>query len=768
MFLSRREQESQKKFPGLGTGCLLTLLLLTLYLLSRPDVSLFSLSFIDLTELKTLDYRFRVRGKQTPSPTVVIVAIDEKTLDNLDSWQAKRRMWMAELVDKLAQQGAKVIGFDVNFAEPDHNPGLEVIRRLREHLRDEEGVSGNTLKPFLDRLENQVNYDIHLADSLRKAGNVVLGMFFFRSQKEGIEHIPPEHFQGKIDLISRMSYNLIKFPPGIPSEPLKVYKMIGMETNLPELSEATRSVGHFNIFPDPDGVFRRVPLLLAYEGNYYPSLNMEVVRLYLNSPQPVIYGDKFGIVSKIQLGSITIPCDEQGRLLVNYYGPAKTFPHYSMSDVLNGMIPPSTFKDKIVLVGSTATGIHDLRTTPFETSENYPGVEIHANVIENILQKNFLTRPDWLNLADGFMILIMGFFSSLLFSKLRPLASMITFPILLTLLAGAIYYAFASKNLWLNFTFPGIVTVLSFVGVTGQKYLVEEREKKKIKGAFEHYVPPELINEIMKHPEKLNLGGERKVLTVLFSDIRGFTSISEGMESQDLVEFLNEYLTAMTNIVFKHQGTLDKYIGDAVMAFYGAPFEQKDHALRACLTAIDMLEELKKLQIQWETRKLPILNIGIGIHTGEMAVGNMGSEKRFSYTVLGDAVNLASRLEGVNKYYGTNIILSADSYRHVREHLIGRQLDMIRVKGKKEPIVIYELLGRLDIQPKVHDKLELFRNGVEAYRYRKWSEALDYFQKVLQFDPLDTPASIYIKRCQAYLINPPPPDWDRVYELESK
>jgi len=674
-------------------------------------------------------------------------------------------------VDKLAEGGAKVIGFDANFAESDNNPGLEVIRQLKEYAAGEANPSRPAFDRLLDRLKGEVDFDTRLANSLRNARNVVLGVFFFRSEDE-IKHVQeqprPERSQRNEDLISTAKYSLIRFPAGSPPQPLQVYKMVEVEPNLPELSKAARSVGHFNVIPDPDGVFRRIPLLLEYKGAYYASLDMEVVRQYLGSPQPIIHADRLGGVSKIQLGAAIIPCDGRGQLLVNYYGPARTFPHYSFSDVVDGTLNPSIFKDKIVLVGSTAIGIHDLRTTPFQTSQDYPGVEIHANVIENILQKRFLARPDWISWVDSLVILGIGFLSALTFSRLRPVGGAIAFLILFAGLTGLVYYAFAYEGLWLNFTFPGILMVMGFIGVTGQKYLVEEHEKRKIRGAFEHYVAPTVVGEVLKNPEKLNLGGERKALTVLFSDIRGFTTISEHMNSQDLVGFLNEYLTVMTDIVFKYEGTLDKYMGDAIMAFYGAPLEQKDHPLRACLTAIDMMEELKKLHVQWEVRKLPKLDIGIGINSGEMTVGNMGSKTRFDYTVLGDAVNLASRLEGANKYYGTHILLSEDSYKSVKDQILGRRVDILQVKGKEEPVVIYELLGKMDILPKVQDLLELFQRGLEAYRARKWSEALAYFEKVLQLYPRDAPSVLYIKRCQEYILNPPPPDWDGIFKLDFK
>jgi adenylate cyclase len=318
-------------------------------------------------------------------------------------------------------------------------------------------------------------------------------------------------------------------------------------------------------------------------------------------------------------------------------------------------------------------------------------------------------------------------------------------------------------------TYPLLNLVLTYTGITGYRYMTEEREKKKVRGAFQHYLTASVVEQMLKNPEKLRLGGEKKDLTVLFSDIRGFTSISEHMTPEALVKFLNEYLTQMTDIIFKYDGLLDKYMGDAIMAIWGAPLDQPDHAPRACYTALDMVDELRVLQGKWTADGMPRLNIGIGINAGPMVVGNMGSDRRFDYTVMGDSVNLGSRLEGLNKVYGTNIIVSEMTYERVREEILGRELDSVRVKGKDQPVKIYELIVRrsqASSEQKV--RVEEFHAALADYRNRQWPRARQTFQAILEKQPHDGAAKLYVERCQALEKNPPPDDWDGVYTLTTK
>ncbi len=328
---------------------------------------------------------------------------------------------------------------------------------------------------------------------------------------------------------------------------------------------------------------------------------------------------------------------------------------------------------------------------------------------------------------------------------------------------------FEEQGLWMNITYPVFNLVLVYLGITGYRYMTEEKEKKKIRGTFQLYLTGSVIEEMLKHPEKLKLGGEKKDLTVLFSDIRRFTSISEGMTPEALVKLLNEYLSHMTDVVFKYDGLLDKYIGDAIMAIWGAPLDQPDHVQRACHAGLGMMEELRKLCRKWGTEGLPLLNIGVGINTGPMVVGNMGSHRRFNYTVIGDSVNTGSRLEGLNKIYGTNIIISEMVYERVQNDFLVRELDLVRVKGKDRPVKIYELLGGTrKVSPEHSFLAKEFESALEEYRNRNWSRAQVACKDILARVPQDGPAKLYLERCSMLSGNPPPEDWDGVYTFTTK
>jgi len=407
-----------------------------------------------------------------------------------------------------------------------------------------------------------------------------------------------------------------------------------------------------------------------------------------------------------------------------------------------------------------------MRNTPF--SAVYPGVEIHATVIDNILRQNFLIHSGWIKFIDVCIIAFVGLIIGFFLPRLKAMAGMALSVTLILAFILINTIIFIRYNVWMNMIYPLLTMLLCYLGITVYRYVTEEREKKKIRGAFQYYLTASVVNEILKDPSKLKLGGDKKNLSVMFSDIRGFTSISEKLSPEKLVQLLNEYLTAMTNIVFKYDGLLDKYIGDAIMAVFGAPLDQPDHARRACLTAVEMMTELRRLQIKWKAEGWPLINIGIGINTGNMVVGNMGSEMRFDYTVMGDSVNLSSRLEGTNKEYGTNIIVSEFTHEVVKDEFFFRELDAVRVKGKKLPVRIFELLGEQKDKAQWQEFTESFEKGLELYRSGRWDEAIAKFKNVLEAKPGDFPAQLYIERCEALKENPPEGKWDGVFTMTRK
>ncbi|NTW07395.1 MAG: CHASE2 domain-containing protein, partial [Syntrophaceae bacterium] len=700
-------------------------------LIILPALVLFfcDFSFLLFMELKALDLRMASRGALPAGPETVIAAIDEKSLTELGRWPWPRAT-MAALVDRLKASGVKATGFDIVFSESD---------------------------------KADSDTDAILAKSITRAKNITLGYFFHLSDKD-VAHLSEKEISEHEDNIKNSRYQLVNCnEKNADDSPLP--KAYAPQTNLKLFSAAAVNSGFFNIMPDSDGSLRWAPLVIKFGSNYYSSLPLSVLQQYLDWPQLSLNLAGYGTES-ISIGNTVIPTDESGRLLINYLGPVKTFPHFSVSDILKGRIPAEKLRNKIVLVGATAIGIYDVRVTPFGAA--YPGVEIHATVIDNILHRNFLIHSGFTRFIDLCTIILLGLLMGLIIPRLKAVKGVFVALILIGIFVAANMFLFARFNIWLNLIYPVLTMITIYLGITVYRYITEEREKKKIRGAFQYYLTASVINEMLKDPSKLKLGGDKKDLSVLFSDIRGFTTISEKLSPEELVHLLNEYLTAMTDIVFKYDGTLDKYMGDAIMAIFGAPLDQPDHARRACRTALDMMSELHRLQKKWREEGKPPLNIGIGINSGDMVVGNMGSQMRFDYTVMGDMVNLGSRLEGTNKEYGTNIIISEFTYNAVRDVMCCRELDRVRVKGKKLPVKIYELLGEKKDEDKFSEFISSFEEGLALYRASKWDEAIAAFQKTLSIKPEDAACILYIERCKNLKENPPPSPWDGVFTMTKK
>jgi adenylate cyclase len=716
--------------------------------------------FLRFMELKALDLRMVSRGAMPSGGETVIATIDEKSLSELGRWPWPRTT-IAKLIEVLKDHGAKAVGFDIVFAEPDANSSLKTVAELSKEVKDS-GIRDTRIFGLLEQKQTLADTDAALARSIEKAKNITLGYFFHINEKE-VSYLTEKEIAEGEENIANSRFQMIRAKKGADDPP--VIHAYAAQPNLPKLSEAAENSGYFNAFPDSDGVIRWSPLLIKFRNHYYTSMALSLLLQYLEWPMLVPSFAEYG-VENIRLDKIKIPTDESGRLLVNYLGPAKTFPHYSVSDILNGRISSDKLKGKIVLVGATAIGIYDLRVTPFSTV--YPGVEIHATVIDNILHQNFLIHSDWIKFLDVCVIIASGLIMGFVVPRVKAVAG-----IGLSLaLIGAFILAnaaiFIRYNVWMNLIYPLLTMMTIYLGITVYRYVTEEREKKKVRGAFQYYLTASVVNEILKDPSKLKLGGDKKNLSVMFSDIRGFTSISEKLTPEQLVLLLNEYLTAMTDVVFKYDGLLDKYIGDAIMAVFGAPLDQPDHALRACRTAIEMMSELRRLREKWAAEGRPDVNIGVGINTGDMVVGNMGSQMRFDYTVMGDSVNLASRLEGTNKEYGTNIIISEFTHEIIKDELFCRELDAVRVKGKKLPVRIFELLGDQKDATQWQEFVGRFEAGLAKYRAGFWDDAIVAFRSVLEVRPADFPTLLYIDRCEALKESPPAGEWEGVFTMTKK
>jgi len=716
--------------------------------------------FIRFMELKALDLRMVSRGQLPTSGQVVIATVDEKSLSEIGRWPWSRTV-TAKLVETLKGYGAKAVGFDIVYAEPEKSASLQTLAEIYEDAA-KMGIQDPRLTNLLESKAKAAQADLILAQAIEKAKNVSLGYFFHTSAKD-VGFLSEDYIAAASSLIGGSMYSIVK-----SKGPAGTYNIINAYAPVPsikEIAQAGENSGYFNAFPDSDGVLRWSPLVIKFQDNYYYPLSIALLMQYLDFPMIVLNLADFG-VDGITLGDLRIPTDESGRMLINYLGPAKTFPHYSISDIIKGRLSPELFKGKIVVVGATATGIYDLRVTPF--SPVYPGVELHATVIDNILQSRFLEQSAWTTFIDICSIVVFGTIMGLAVPRFKAAQGVVLALVLIGGFVAGNTLIFAKYNTWLNMIYPVLTMLTVYLIITVYRYFTEEREKKKVRGAFQYYLTASVINELLKDPSKLKLGGDKKDLTVMFSDIRGFTTISEKLTPEELVSLLNEYLTAMTDIVFKYDGLLDKYIGDAIMAVFGAPLEQPDHALRCCRTALEMMSTLKGLQEKWAQEGRPFVDIGVGINTGDMVVGNMGSNMRFDYTVMGDNVNLSSRLEGINKEYGTHIIISEYTYEVVKEQMFCREVDSVRVKGKKLPVKIYELICERKDAAEHEEYVRRFHEGLACYKAARWDDAIACFESVLEIRPADPPAKLYIQRCRDLKEHPPEGEWDGVFTMTKK
>jgi len=735
--------------------------------------------FLQDIEQRSLDLRFAIRGNRPPDPRIVIVGLDEKTLGAIGSYPVPRRYY-AMLVSRLKTEGASVIAFDMDFPTPASSEALEMLGILRRHLGAKESAG---LKDQIELLQEQADVDVQFADALKSAGNVVLGHLFLDADRAKFAN--PESADKYFNIVwakafpqvlkaksGRQDFDLGKawVQAGGPVDP-------GVEPNLAQLAEAAASYGFFNIAPDADGTLRRAVFMIRYQDqDFFPSLDLQILRQYENIPDQQIaaYISAEGL-DHIDFGSHKLHPWQDGTALINYVGPYHSYPHYSMVDVLFQKLPPDTFRDKIVLVGSTALAIADLRNTPFQKQgAGYMGVEVHANVIDNLLHsdephRTFLIRGLREELVDISFIIFFGAGLGLWFGRCRPLVATATAVIVLGLFMCFVYVGFAWFGRWFSFVVPTTTLVLSYLSATSFRVVSEEREKRTIRKSFSQYLAPGVIALIEKDPQKyIRPGGEVKELTIMFSDIRDFTTLSEGMSPDDLVLLLNEYFGAMTDVLYQHYGTLDKYIGDAIMAFWGSPLPQEDHAYRACSAALQMVGRLNELNRDWRTRGRPEIAIGIGLNTGPVNVGNMGSDKRLAWTVMGDNVNLASRLEGMTKQYRTSVIIGETTHAQVKHQFVAREVDKIRVKGKKHPVTIYELLAPVSEAGPYEALLTDYNKAMDCYRTRDWAEAAGKFGPIMSAHPYDGPTQVLLQRCLEFMVEPPPDDWDFVYVMKSK
>jgi adenylate cyclase len=640
--------------------------------------------FLESIEAKLFDAHFHLRGQRPTSGAVTIVAIDEKSLAAIGRWPWSRRV-QAQLLEAIGKAGAKAVAFDIILSEEEKDLPARVTDRLLSRY-EELGLSrvGPKSSEFYGELKrlrgSDGEADALLAEALQHLPNSVIAAFFLMRPEEGVTtRIQPP-----------LKSRLIAFRGSKDAGIISPLSGLGMMPPIPKLVQAAQALGHVNVIPDSDGVVRWAPLVIEYQGAYYPSLALELVRQFMGLAATDLQIDFDG---GLRLGDMEIPTDHHLRLLLNYAGPTKTFRHISASDVISGNIPEGSLKDRLVLIGATSSGTYDLRVAPMDPV--FPGVEIHATVAENLLGGNYLRRPVWEIFVTIAGIILLSLIVVVITRRFRPMGSAVATLAVAGGLFGVAHLLFRSPGYWLPILYPMSSLALTYTGCTLHRVLTEQKERAWLKRAFQQYVPADVVQKIADDPQSLVFGGERRRLTVLFTDLRDFTTYSEEHSPEEVVEILREYLTAMVDIIFKHGGTVDKFIGDSILGIFGAPIQYPDHAARACLAAFEMAEQLRVLQERWQAEGKTPLRMGLGVSTGEVVVGNLGSEQRFDYTVIGDAVNLGARLEAANKEFATlhHIIISESTYREAKEILEVNPLGEVHVKGKREAVLMYELVN---------------------------------------------------------------------------
>ena len=681
--------------------------------------------WFEVVELKALDHLVRRYADPAKADSnLVLLAIDESSLEAFGRWPWPRDRF-GYVVRYLKQAGARAVVFDVMFFEAD---------------------------------ENAEEFDQSFADDLKAAGNVFLPMLF---QAEPAA-IPPEAQPRATATVESSEAGHV---PDIHA---------GVKLPIPVLAQQARGLGVINLSADADGPTRRVPLLGQVTGNVVPHLSLAVAQYLLGA-------DRLSMRDgRLQIGTQHVPLGDDGSLLIDWHGSLEQTYHakrYSIGRVLQAFaqqekhgrpsLDPALFKDKIVFVAGTAAGLYDLRVTPFSAAT--PGVLIHMAALDNLLHGQGLqAAPRWFSLTTLLLLCLASAGTFMLFRS-YPVKFGVTIGLAVAYY-GLVVHGFAGHERWLELVFPEAALALTFGTAATVEYVTEGKQRRLMRAAFDKYMSSEVVEEIMRNPEAIKLGGEKKEITIFFSDIAGFTTISEKMSPEDLVTLLNRYLSAMTTIIkTTHRGNVNKYLGDGIMALFGAPLNDPKHASLACYAALDCQVELARLREVWKREGLPEIGARIGLNSGPCIVGNMGSEERMEYTVTGDSVNLASRLEGASKYYDTLILIGQRTAELAKNDVEVREIDLLRVKGKKEPVVVFELLARKgQLDDKKRRVIDVYLEGLTAYKMRNFSTACTRFSEAVALDPSDGPSRVYLERSTNYRQMPPPVEWDGVYEMTSK
>ncbi|WP_024850159.1 CHASE2 domain-containing protein [Hydrogenovibrio kuenenii] len=691
------------------------------------------------------DFLFLARGPIPTTGQVVIVDLDDASLKKYGQWPWSRDLF-AKLLQKLANDGAGIVGLDIVFSEADRTSPARLAKRY--HFPD----------------KNLPDFDQVMAKTLAQTPTILGYVFQMNTPTPGADapNIPAIFIERGF------------------SKNTDVLKPEGVLANIPILQNSAYSSGFFNNVPDESGMVRSVPLVMKYDGMIYPSLSLEMIRIATQVNKVYVNYSDLGVES-IQLGKMFIPTDPGGRLFVNYRGPGHTFHYISAAKVLENKVDPKELEGKFILIGTSAAGLLDLRSMPFDNV--YPGVEAHANVIDNILKGDFLTRPSWIIAADMLVISVTFLLSYLLLIRLNALWA---FTIFLAEAVGLYYFYFHmlfTEGIVFNILFGVFALVAAFFFSLLVNFFFETRQKMMLRGKLSSKVSPAVMEEILKNEAGNVMEGDTREVTIFFSDVRNFTNISEALSNpQTLIHFLNEYMEPMTDVIVHAEGTVDKFIGDAIMAYWNAPIDVKDHADKAVAASLRQIAMLKDIneKIRQDERfqavvkmsdanGVPPLDIGIGLNTGQAIVGEMGSAGRSDYTVIGDAINLGSRLESLCKFYNSKVTISNFTKEQLKQDYIFRFLDLVTVKGKTEPVEVWQVHDFGQAEGRMKEELDKHHHAIALYKQAKFVEAIDML-KDLESWPDKTNQNIYkiyIERCEHY-IEEPPEDFNGVFIHKTK
>ena len=684
-------------------------------------------SFMKKINNTLIDTAFRYRGSLPADERIVIVDVDEKSLQTLGQWPWSRDK-IATILQNLTDAGVAIIGLDMVFSEKDKSSPVNIAKELN--------ISADTLP----------DYDRILAHALQNTPTVAGYVFDFDKE---IHHTPPQS-------------DAIYIERGKSGDTLQKAK--GVITNIPLLQQSAAAGGSFNTVPDDDGIIRYVPLLFSYDDTIYPSLSFEMVRLLSGVRKVDILYDENGI-TQINLDQIQIPVNSQGKLFVNYRGGQKSYRYLSAVDIYDNRFDKSDIEGNIVLLGTSAAGLLDLRATPFDNV--YPGVEVHANVIDNIINDDMIADISTLNTsvtmaAVALIVLITG--TILLYTP--PFVSILLLPALFTFTAYGYYYTLFQKKLLLNFSFPAFSMLISLIAFTFLKVYFENRQKKAVTQKFAKKVSPQVAKQLLQQNDDLFAISEEEI-SIFFSDIRNFTTISESFaDPKLLIEYLNTYMSPMSEIIIEEEGTIDKYIGDAIMAYWNAPLRVPHHADKAVTAALKQIKALGKLNVTLQKKAFPPIAIGIGIHTGKAIVGEMGSSGRSDYTVIGDSVNLASRIEGLCKTYGAKILISETTKNALEGKYRIVEVDRVQVKGKNEAVTLYEVIGFGTFEAEEAREQKQYAYAKRLYREARFAEALTLFEQLYRQKQRKLYA-LYVGRCREYM-KKEIKDFDAIHRFTTK